>query len=89
MNNFKPLTKEEIKQTIIDLLKLCHERQIDNIDRALNSKAIDFEIESGPMAIPKTITIALLEESKTLCTARGTSYEKQQKHDVKNLLLFI
>lgn len=89
MNNFKPLTKEEIKPLIEDMLRLCYERQLGNIDRALKSGAIDFERVSGPMAIPKTIAIALLEESKTICTARGTSYEKQQKQDVKNLLLFI
>ena len=89
MNDFIPLSKEAIKQLIINMLELCHERQLGNIDRALNSKAIDFEIKSGPMAIPKTITIALLEESKTLCTARGTSYEKQQRREIKKLLLFI
>jgi hypothetical protein len=89
MNNFKPLTKEELKENIIDLLKFCYERQLTNIDRALKCSAIDFENQSGPMSIPKTITIALLEESKTLCTARGTIYEKQQKKDLKNLLLFI
>ena len=65
---------------------------IKKIDRALNSGALDIENwneKTSPMILPKTIATAILESEATQYSARGTSFERRIKRDVKNLRYFI
>lgn len=84
--------KEKIKALVIELLKDSHEEMIKKIDRAINSGALDIENwdeKITPMIIPKVIATAILESEATQYSARGTSFEKKIKRDVKNLRYFI
>jgi len=84
--------KEAIKKHCIDMLNESHEFMIKKIDRALNSGAIDIETWSPtdkPMIVPKCIVTALLQTESHQYEAKGTSFEKQVKKDVKNLINYI
>lgn len=84
--------KEKIKALVIELLNTSHEEMIKKIDRALNSGALDIENwdeKTSPMILPKTIATAILESEATQYSARGTSFERRIKRDVKNLRYFI
>lgn len=86
--------KEKIKALVIELLNTSHEAMINKIDRALNCGALDIENwdeKTSPMILPKTIATAILESESTQysASARGTSFERRIKRDVKNLRYFI
>ena len=84
--------KEKIKALVIELLNTSHEAMINKIDRALNCGALDIENwdeKTSPMILPKTIATAILESEATQYSARGTSFERRIKRDVKNLRYFI
>lgn len=84
--------KEELKKMVTEILTDSHNYMLNKIDRALNSGAIDVESwdkSNGKWILPKTIATAILIDASTKHNASGTSFEKQQKKDVKNLLLFI
>jgi hypothetical protein len=84
--------KRKIKKLVKDMLKESHKKALANIDRALNCGALDIDSwDEGvaPMVLPKTILTAILEEEARQYTARGTSFEKQMKKEVKNLKYFL
>lgn len=58
----------------------------------LDSGAIDIEsydTENNPMVLPKCIISALLESEIQQYSGRGTSFEKSNKKEVRNLRYFI
>lgn len=84
--------KEKIKALVIELLNTSHEAMINKIDRALNCGALDIENwdeKTSPMILPKTIATAILESEATQYSARGTSFERRIKRDVKSLRYYI
>jgi len=84
--------KEAIKKHCIDMLNESHEFMLKKIDRALNSGAIDIDAwneDDMPMIVPKCIVTALLQVESRQYEAKGTSFEKQIKKEVKNIRYFI
>lgn len=84
--------KEKIKALVIELLNTSHEAMINKIERAINCGAIDIESwdeNNSPMIIPKIIATAILERESTQWSAKGTSFEKKIKREVKNLRYYI
>lgn len=84
--------KDRIKELVKDMLVESHRKSLQNIDRVLNSSAIDIEgwdDKNAPMILPKCILTAILENEARQYTARGTRYEKQMKKEVKNIQYFI
>lgn len=84
--------KEKIKALVIELLNTSHEAMLKKIDGVLNSGALDIESwdeKISPMILPKTIATAILESEATQWSARGTSFEKIIKKEVKNIRYYI
>lgn len=85
--------KTKIKKLVKELLKESHKAQIKKIETALNSGSLDLENwdhENNSMILPKIITTAILEDAAVRhYTAKGTSFERQIKKEVKNLRYFI
>lgn len=84
--------KAKIKKLALDMLKESHEAMVKNIDKALNSGAIDvddWDENSNPMILPKCIVTAVLEQEATQYDGTGTSFEKKIKKEVKNIRYFI
>ena len=84
--------KQAIKQHVSDMLKQSYDSMIKDIDKALNSGAIDvdsWQPDNKPMILPKCITTALLIKESKQYEAKGTSYEKEVKKEVNNILHFI
>lgn len=84
--------KDEIKALVVSMLNESQEAMIKNIDKALNSGAIDIDgwsSEINPMILPKCITLAVLEQECTQWDASGTSFEKLIKKEVKNIRYFL
>lgn len=84
--------KEKIKELVIELLNNSHESMIKKISTALNCGVLDIENwneKTSPMIIPKIIATALLESESTQYSAKGTSFEKKIKKEVKNLRYYI
>lgn len=84
--------KEKIKELVKDMLIESHEHALQNIDRALNSGAIDidgWDENNAPMVLPKCILTAILENEARQYTAKGTSFEKKMKKEVKNISYFL
>jgi hypothetical protein len=84
--------KEKIKELVKDMLIESHQKAIQNIDKVLNSGCIDiddWDDKNAPMVLPKTILTAILENEARQYTARGTSFEKQMKKEVKNIRYFL
>lgn len=72
-----------IKKHALDMLK---------VDRLLNSGAVDidgWDEYDKPMILPKSILCAVLESESHQYSAKGTSYEKHIKKEVKNFQYFI
>lgn len=81
--------KEKIKALVTEMLNESHEAMIKNIDKVLNSGAIDINSWDEKMVLPKTITTAILQKESIQRDGRGTIYEKQVKKEVRNILYFI
>jgi len=85
--------KTQLKKLVKELLKESHKAQIEKIEKALNSGAIDidsWDSENNPMITPKIITTAILEDAAaTHYSCRNTTFERQTKKDIKNLRYFI
>ena len=78
--------KNKIKALVEGMLKESCEAMIKNIDTVLKSGVIDVEnwdADHYPMILPKTILSALLEKESRQYDAKGTSFEKQMKKDIK------
>lgn len=84
--------KEILRQHAEDILKGSYEAMLKKIDKAINSGALDvdnYDPNHNPMVLPKIIVKALLEDEATQYDAKGTSFERQIKKEVKNLRYFI
>lgn len=85
--------KRQIKKLVKNLLKESHKAQLEKIDKALNSGALDLDNWSeneSPMIIPKIITTSILEDAANRhYTCKGTSHERKIKKEIKNLRYFI
>ena len=84
--------KEQIKALVIEMLNESHEAMMKNIDKVLNSGAIDidgWDEKNAKMVLPKTITTAILQRESVQYEGRGTSHEKQVKKEVRNILYFL
>jgi hypothetical protein len=84
--------KEKIKELVKDMLIESHQKAMQNIDRVLESGCVDvdgWDDKNAPMVLPKTILTAILENEARQYTARGTSFEKQMKKEVRNIHYFL
>lgn len=84
--------KEKIAELVKDMLNKSHETMVDKINKALNSGAVDvdeWDESNNPMILPKCILIAILQDEATQYEAKGTSFEKQVKNEVKNIRYFL
>ncbi len=84
--------KDKVKALVSEMLKESHEAMVKQIDKALNSGAIDIDSwdeNSSPMVLPKTIVTAILQRESVQYEGRGTSHEKKIKKEVRNILYFI
>lgn len=84
--------REKIKELSIKLLNDSHEAMLKNIDKVLNSGAVDCKNwlpENMPLIIPKCIATAILLEEGTQYDCKGTAFEKQVTSEVKNIRYFI
>jgi hypothetical protein len=84
--------KEKIEALVIEILNDSKEAMVKKITMALNCGALDIEDwdeNKSPMIVPKIIIAALLESESTQYSARGTSFEKKIKKEVKNLRYYI
>ena len=84
--------KAKIKKLAAEMLKDSHKNALANIDRALNSGAIDIDAwdeNNGKMLIPKAIVIAILEKEKWQYSPHNTGHEKTVNKQVKNIGYFL
>lgn len=84
--------REMIAKLVKDMLNESHESMLKKIDKALNSGAIDFDSwdeNKNPMILPKCIVTAILQSESAQYDAKGTSFEKQIKKEVKNIRCFL
>jgi hypothetical protein len=84
--------KQKIKGLVKDMLIESHKKALKSIDKAINSGCVDidgWDEENAPMILPKCILTAILEDEAKQYTARGTTYEKQMKKEVKNIQYFL
>jgi len=84
--------KEKIKSLVEDMMNESYQAMIKKIDKAINSGAVDIDDwneNTSPMILPKTIITAILKNEATQYDCKGTSFHKQVKKDSENILLFI
>ena len=84
--------KQEIKRLVNDMLTESFEAMKKNIDKILNSGAIDvdtWEAETAPMILPKCILTAILKHESHQYEGKGTSFEKYVKKESNNIQLFL
>lgn len=84
--------KEKIKNLVIEMLNESLTDINKKLDHVLNSGAVDVEgwdEKTAPMITPKTILAALLENEAAQYYAKGTSFEKQVKKEIKNIKYFL
>ena len=84
--------KEKIKELTEQLLQESYNAMKGKIDKAINSGALDiddWDEKINPMVLPKSIATAILADETDVYSAKGTSFEKEIKENVKNLKYFI
>jgi len=84
--------KDRIKSLVIDMLNESHEAMSKKVDKLLNSGAVDvdsWDEQNNSMILPKCIITAILQNESTQFEAKGTSFERQVKREVKNMLYYI
>lgn len=84
--------KDKIKSLVESMLNESHENMIKKIEKVLNSCYVDvdgWDENDAPMILPKCIVTAILQVESTQYEAKGTSYEKRVKKEVKNIRYFI
>ena len=84
--------KEQIAELVKEMLTESHEAMLNKIDKVLNSGCIDTESwnkDNSPMILPKCIVTAILQNESTQYEAKGTSFEKQVKKEVRNISCFL
>ena len=85
--------KERIKSLVIDMLNDSHKKALENVDKLLNSSAINidnYDTNNTPMILPKSILTAILEyEAKQYAPPKGITNERKIKQDIKNFGYFL
>lgn len=81
--------KDKIKLLVEEMLITSNVSMIRNIDKALNSGAIDVDGWDEKYYLPKCIITAILQQEATEWDGTGTGYEKQIKKEVKNIRYFL
>lgn len=84
--------QEKIKSLVSDMLQESFNSMLKNVDRVLNSGAIDvdgWDEKINSMILPKCIATAILQRESEQYEGKGTSFEKQVKKEVKNIRYFI
>jgi len=84
--------REKIEALTKRILEDSYEAMKGKVSKALNSGAIDIESwdeRNNPMILPKCIVIAILQDEATQYEAKGTSFERDVKKEVKNIRCFI
>lgn len=84
--------KQKIHAYTEAMLNNSYKIMVENIQKALNSGAIDIENwdeNINPMILPKSIVTAILENESTQYLCEGTCFEKEIKRESKNLKLFL
>ena len=81
--------REKIKSLVLTMLEDSYDSMVRNIDKALDSGAIDVDGWDETMILPKCILTAVLEQESTQYSAKGTSFEKEVKKEVKNIRYFL
>ncbi len=84
--------KIKIKSLVEDMLKDSYDNMIKNVEKAINSGAIDidgWDENTSPMILPKIILTAILQDESGQYSGRGTSFENKVKKEVKNLRYFL
>jgi hypothetical protein len=84
--------KTKIKRLVKGMLKESNKNILRNLDKVLNSSSIDidgWDENTNPMILPKCILTAILKNESQQYEAKGTSFEKQIKNEVKNIMYFI
>jgi hypothetical protein len=86
-------TKSDLKKIIVEMLEESNKSMIKKIDRLLDWGVVDVEswgeLEYGKMILPKCIIMALLINESDQYSAKGTSFEKESKKQVKNLIRYL
>ena len=84
--------REKIRQLVLGMLNKSHDTMTKKIDKLLDSGAVDIDSwdeVSNSMILPKCIVTAILQNESHQYEGKGTSFEKQVKKEVNNLLYFI
>lgn len=84
--------KMKIRKLVLQMLENSIDPMKIAIDKALTSGCIDIDSwdeNHNAMIIPKAILIAVMETEAEQYKAKGTSFEKQVKKEVKNIKLCI
>jgi hypothetical protein len=84
--------RTKIKAHVLSMLKESNQAMKKNLEKVLNSGAIDIESwdeNQAPFYLPKCILTALLQQESTQWDGTGTSYEKRIKKEVQNIRYFI
>lgn len=84
--------RKKIKALALKMLQNSQKEMEAKIDKALNSGALDIDAwdeNINSQILPKIITKAILENEADQYSAKGTSFEKEVKKEVKNLKYFL
>jgi hypothetical protein len=84
--------REQIKELVIDMLNESHKAMIRNVDKALDSGAVDidgWDRSNSPMILPKCIIMAILQQESTQYDAWGTGIERRVRKEVRNIRYFL
>lgn len=80
---------EKIKSLVLTMLEGSYDSMVRNIDKVLDSGAIDVDDWDETMILPKCILTAVLEQESIQYSAKGTSFEKEVKKEVKYIRYFL
>lgn len=84
--------KVKIKSLVSEMLNDSLNAMLNKIDKVLESGAVDvdgWDETHNSMILPKCIVTAILQNESMQYEAKGTSFEKQVKKEVKNIRYFI
>lgn len=84
--------KEQIAELVKEMLNQSHKVMLKKIDKVLNSGGVDTETWNkydSPMILPRCIIVAILQDESTQYEAKGTSFEKEMKKEIRNIRYFL
>jgi len=84
--------KDNVKQLVADMLNESYEAMVNNIDKVLNSGAIDidnWDEKYMPMFLPKCILTAILQHESHQYEGEGTSFKKQIDKEVRHIRYYL